>query len=49
MAWQKVAVSDYRLNARNLKDWLKAKWGDYDYAVEVDFSCKASLQLVDVR
>ena len=49
MTWQKVEVSDYRLNARKLKEWLKAKWGDYDYDVEVNFSCKASLRLLNVR
>jgi len=36
MPWQRVEeISEYRLNTKNLEAWLKSKWGDYDYQVQV--------------
>ena len=38
MPWQRVDdIDDYRLNTRKIENWLKGKWGDYDYEVEVGF------------
>jgi hypothetical protein len=35
MPWQRVEdVSEYRLNTKKLDEWLKSKWGDYDYEIE---------------
>jgi hypothetical protein len=43
MPWQRVNdVSDYRLNTRKLEAWLKSKWGDYDYEIEVRYHPPAS-------
>ena len=37
MAWERIEdVSDYRLTTRALESWLKSKWGDYDYQIEVE-------------
>ncbi len=39
MPWQRVEdVSEYRLNTKKLDEWLKSKWGDYDYEIEVGLS-----------
>lgn len=36
MSWQRVDdIDDYRLNTKKIEAWLKLKWGDYDYEVEV--------------
>ena len=39
MPWHRVEeVHDYRLNTKKIEDWLKGKWGDWDYQVEVGFA-----------
>lgn len=36
MPWYRVEeVSDYRLNTRMLEAWLKSKWGDNNYQIQV--------------
>ena len=36
MPWQRVdEISDYRLNTKKIDAWLKRKWGDYDYQIQV--------------
>jgi hypothetical protein len=38
MPWQRVEeISEYRLNTKKLNAWLKGKWGDYDYQIQVRF------------
>jgi hypothetical protein len=56
MPWHRVEeVSEYRLNTKKLDEWLKSKWGNYDYEIEVGFrryggiqSCSASGRPVDI-
>lgn len=36
MPWERVEeIAEYRLNKNKLEAWLKGKWGDYDYQVQV--------------
>ena len=36
MPWQRVEeISEYRLNTKKLEAWLKSKWGNYDYQIQV--------------
>ena len=36
MPWYRVEeISEYRLNTKKLDVWLKGKWGDYDYQIQV--------------
>ena len=36
MPWHRVdEISEYRLNTRKLDAWLKSKWGNYDYQIQV--------------
>lgn len=38
MPWQRVdGISEYRLNTKKIDAWLKRKWGDYDYQIQVSF------------
>ena len=37
MPWQRVEeISEYRLNTQKLDAWLKSKWGNYDYQIQVN-------------
>lgn len=46
MPWQRVEeIDEYRLNTKNLDEWLKSKWGDYDYEIEVSF-CRHGILVV---
>ena len=53
MPWYRVEeISEYRLNTKKLDAWLKAKWGNYDYQIQVQnyrralFSTKDLLTLI---
>jgi hypothetical protein len=44
MPWQRVEeISEYRLNTKKLDVWLKKKWGDFDYEIEVGITSLAFL------